>query len=134
MSDESIVVGMIPSRNSVVLPWPGRRRLLSGRRGVLVQPEACARLDQVADEQTDAEGDGRHGEEVAEGEAADLAHLRAALATEPTPSTIVQKMIGEIIILMRATKPVPSGLSSVAKPGATTPTRMPSATATITAT
>ena len=58
---------------------------------------------------------------------------RAALATEPTPSTIVQKMTGWIIILIRATKPVPSGFSSMAKPGATTPTRMPSATATMTA-
>ena len=37
---------------------------------------------------------------------------RAALATEPTPSTIVQKMTGWIIILIRATKPVPSGFSS----------------------
>ena len=47
-------------------------------------------------------------------------------ATEPTPSTIVQKMTGWIIILIRATKPVPSGLSSTAKSGATRPTAMPS--------
>ena len=50
----------------------------------------------------------------------------AALRTEPMPSTIVQKMIGEIIILIRATKPVPSGWSSTAKSGATNPTAMPS--------
>ncbi len=57
----------------------------------------------------------------------------AALRTEPTPSTIVQKMIGEIIILIRFTKPVPIGFSSLAKSGAANPTRMPRATATITA-
>lgn len=57
----------------------------------------------------------------------------AALRTEPTPSTIVQKMIGEIIILIRLTKPVPIGLSSLAKSGAANPTAMPSTTAMITA-
>lgn len=49
------------------------------------------------------------------------------------PSTIVQKMIGEIIILIRLTKPVPIGFSSTAKSGAIRPTAMPRATATITA-
>ncbi len=49
------------------------------------------------------------------------------------PSTIVQKITGEIIILMRFTKPVPSGLSSTATPGAAKPTTMPSSTAAITA-
>ena len=44
-------------------------------------------------------------------------------ATEPTPSTIVQKMTGWIIILIRSTNAVPSGLSSTAKSGATKPTR-----------
>ena len=44
------------------------------------------------------------------------------------PSTIVQKMIGEIIILIRFTKPVPRGFSSTAKPGAAKPTTMPSIT------
>ena len=57
----------------------------------------------------------------------------AAFRTEPMPSTIVQKMIGEIIILIRFTKPVPSGLSSTANSGATRPTAMPSTTAMITA-
>ena len=33
----------------------------------------------------------------------------AAFAIEPTPTTIVQKMIGAIIILMSATKAVPIG-------------------------
>ena len=57
----------------------------------------------------------------------------AALRTDPTPRTIVQKMIGWIIILMRATKPSPMGLRLVAKAGATKPTTMPSSTATMTA-
>jgi hypothetical protein len=42
-------------------------------------------------------------------------------------------MIGLIIILMRLTKPSPSGFSSLANPGATKPTRMPASTATTTA-
>ena len=58
---------------------------------------------------------------------------RAALATEPTPRTIVQKMTGWIIILIRATNPVPSGFSSTARSGAARPTPMPSSTATTTA-
>jgi hypothetical protein len=57
----------------------------------------------------------------------------AARATDPTPMTIVQKMIGLIIILIRSTKPVPSGLRAVPKSGQTNPTMMPSATATRTA-
>ena len=47
--------------------------------------------------------------------------------------TIVQKMTGWIIILIRLTNPVPSGLSSLPSSGDTAPTRTPSATATITA-
>ncbi len=58
---------------------------------------------------------------------------RAALATEPTPITIVQKMTGWIIIVISATKPVPSGLSLTAKSGNSSPTAMPSSTATTTA-
>ena len=57
----------------------------------------------------------------------------AALATEPTPSTIVQKMTGWIIILISATKPSPSGASCTAKSGAATPTVMPRPTAATTA-
>jgi hypothetical protein len=57
----------------------------------------------------------------------------AAFRTEPMPSTIVQKMIGEIIILIRFTKPVPIGFSSTAKSGAIRPTAIPAATAAITA-
>jgi hypothetical protein len=49
------------------------------------------------------------------------------------PSTIVQKMIGLIIILMRFTKPVPTGLSALPTSGNRNPTAMPSSTATITA-
>jgi hypothetical protein len=57
----------------------------------------------------------------------------AAWRIEPMPSTIVQKMTGEIIILIRATKPVPIGLRDLPRSGATRPTTMPAATATITA-
>ena len=89
-------------------------------------------MDEVADDQADGQRDGRHRQEVAQREAADLADLRG-LATEPTPSTIVQKMTGEIIILIRATNAVPSGLSWTAKSGASRPTAMPSRTATMTA-
>ena len=45
----------------------------------------------------------------------------------------MQKMIGEIIIRMRATKPVPSGFSSTPTSGATMPTAIPASTATTTA-
>ena len=57
----------------------------------------------------------------------------AALATEPTPSTIVQKMTGEIIILISPTNASLSGLSFVPRSGARRPTAMPSSTATMTA-
>jgi hypothetical protein len=52
------------------------------------------------------------------------------------PTTIVQKMMGVMIILIRFTKPVPSGLNWTASPslpGNAKPTAMPRATATITA-
>ena len=49
------------------------------------------------------------------------------------PSTIVQKMTGEIIILMRLTKLVPRTFSSLPRSGASQPTRTPSTTATTTA-
>jgi hypothetical protein len=55
----------------------------------------------------------------------------AAVTTDPMPSTIVQKMIGDIIILIRLTNAVPSGLSSAAKSGAANPTMIPSITAAI---
>ena len=57
----------------------------------------------------------------------------AAFAMEPTPTTIVQKMIGAIIILMSATKAVPSGLSATPTSGQTRPTVAPRTTAAITA-
>ncbi len=57
----------------------------------------------------------------------------AALRIEPTPSTIVQKMTGLIIILIRATNPVPSGLSCLPSSGATKPTTTPATTAAMTA-
>jgi hypothetical protein len=58
----------------------------------------------------------------------------AACRIEPMPSTMVQKMTGLIIILMRFTNPVPSGLSDLPTSGASKPTAMPASTATITAT
>jgi hypothetical protein len=57
----------------------------------------------------------------------------AAEATEPTPSTMVAKMTGWIIILISATNPSPSGCSRTAKSGKTRPTTTPSATAARTA-
>ena len=56
----------------------------------------------------------------------------AALRILPMPSTIVQKMIGEIIILIRAMNAVPSGWTALPTEGATSPTMMPSTTAAIT--
>ena len=50
------------------------------------------------------------------------------------PSTIVQKMIGVIIILMRLTNIVPSGLSSLPNSGQMAPTAMPATMAAMTAT
>jgi hypothetical protein len=49
------------------------------------------------------------------------------------PSTIVQKMTGEIIILIRLTNAVPTGLSALPSSGETRPTTTPRSTATITA-
>ena len=57
----------------------------------------------------------------------------AALRTEPTPSMIVQKMTGWIIILISATKASPIHASSAAKSGKRIPTATPSTTATTTA-
>ena len=57
----------------------------------------------------------------------------AACRIEPIPNTIVQKITGEIIILISSTNPVPSGLSALPTSGATKPTTMPSTTATMTA-
>ena len=56
----------------------------------------------------------------------------AALRTEPMPSTIVQKMTGVIIILMRLTNISPSGFQAFAASGATRPKTMPAMTATMT--
>jgi hypothetical protein len=57
----------------------------------------------------------------------------AAWRIDPTPSTIVQKMTGLIIILIRLTKPVPSGLSALPTSGARMPTATPATTARMTA-
>ena len=57
----------------------------------------------------------------------------AAARIDPIPSTIVQKMTGEIIILIRLTNALPSGSSDLPTPGATSPTTIPAMTAPITA-
>ncbi len=57
----------------------------------------------------------------------------AALRTDPTPSTIVQKMTGEIIMRIRLTNASPIGLSLTAKSGTVRPTRTPRTTAAMTA-
>ena len=58
----------------------------------------------------------------------------AAFAIEPTPTTIVQKMIGAIIILISDTKAVPIGLRVTANSGQIRPIVAPATTAMITAT
>lgn len=57
----------------------------------------------------------------------------AAFRTEPIPRTMVQKMTGEIIILMRSTNISPTGFHSLAASGATRPKMMPPITAMMTA-
>ena len=56
----------------------------------------------------------------------------AALATEPTPRTMVQKMIGAMIILMSAMKALPSGSSALPASGAMRPMAAPANTAMMT--
>src|SRR6476661_6792112 len=57
-----------------------------------------------------------------------------ALRTDPMPSTIVQKMIGAIIILIRLTNAVPITDRPAALLPKINPTAAPATTATITAT
>ncbi len=57
----------------------------------------------------------------------------AALAIDPMPRTMVQKMTGAIIILMSLMKPSPKGLSDLPTSGKSRPTTAPSTTAAITA-
>ena len=57
----------------------------------------------------------------------------AALRTDPMPSTIVQKMIGAIIILIRDTNIVPSTPTLFPTSGARMPTATPANTAMMTA-
>ena len=57
----------------------------------------------------------------------------AAFAIDPTPTTIVQKMIGAIIILISATKALPIGSSATPTSGQIRPIVAPSTTAMITA-
>ncbi len=57
----------------------------------------------------------------------------AALRTDPIPSTIVQKITGAIIILIKLTNMVPSTPTSLPTDGARSPTITPATTATMTA-
>ncbi len=66
--------------------------------------------------QPDRQRECRHHHEVQQRQPADLADGRR-LGDRPTPTTIVQKMIGAIIILMSATNPVPIGLSATPTSG-----------------
>ena len=95
----------------------GRRREINEDSAYAVQP--CFLV---------ADGMGGH-------EAGDLASQAAvaAFAIGPTPSTIVQKITGAIIIEISETNAVPMGFSCTATSGAVRPTRMPAPTATITA-
>ena len=56
----------------------------------------------------------------------------AAPRTEPIPSTIVQKMTGAIIILIRLTNSVPSTARSLPTSGKSHPTNTPATTAMMT--
>ncbi len=56
----------------------------------------------------------------------------AALRTEPMPRTMVQKMTGLIIILIRLTNSVAEDAECRPVSGATRPTTMPATTATMT--
>ena len=56
-----------------------------------------------------------------------------ALRTDPMPSTMVQKMIGPIIILIRLTNAVPITASPAASLPKIRPTAVPATTATMTA-
>ena len=57
----------------------------------------------------------------------------AAFRTEPIPRTMVQKMIGPIIILIRLTNAVPRMASPAASLPKISPTAVPATTATMTA-
>mgnify|MGYP007122137596 CR=1 FL=1 len=57
----------------------------------------------------------------------------AALRTDPMPNTIVQKMTGAIIILIKLTNIVPRKATSLPNSGATSPTMTPAITAMMTA-
>lgn len=57
----------------------------------------------------------------------------AAARTEPMPKTIVQKITGEIIILIKDTNIVPITLKFLARSGAIRPKAIPAITAIITA-
>lgn len=56
----------------------------------------------------------------------------AALATDPTPMTMVQKITGAMSILISATKPVPMGARAFPTSGAISPRAAPSTTPAIT--
>ncbi len=128
---DTSVVGMMPSRKSTVptlsatWPWPSSRSV-----SVSCSPSPGCRMLPTISPMASATVDITRKYPMA---SVPTLPTFAAFATEPTPITIVQKMIGLIIILIRLTKPVPSGLSSLAKSGQTRPTRMPSATAARTA-
>ena len=127
-SGDTSVVGMMPSRNSVVVcassvaagPPPGVtiRPAPGCRRFPTTSPMISAKVD-ITTKYSSAR----------------LPTLPtfAASRIEPMPSTIVQKITGEMIILMRLTNAVPIGRSATPRAGQMRPTATPATTATITA-
>ena len=83
-------------------PWPSAPTVAASRRsGDLQIP---AELEQVAHDQTDHHGERRHGDEVEQRHAADLADPRR-LTMDPMPSTTMHKGTG-LIISIGLTNPV----------------------------
>ncbi len=112
---------MMPSRKSTV-PAPRRPTAAApAPRSSSVSSQPRAGVEQVADDQADRQRDGRHHQEVAEREAADLADLgglahRADAQHDGAEDDRADQHLDQ------ATKPVPSGLSATPASGATRPT------------
>ena len=110
--------------------------VISGARGIVDDDNDVIAARTLADLRrlvpASAAAHVRHTQVVKE-KFATMSPTVAAARTEPMPRTIVQKMTGLIIILMRLTNIVPRILNSLAESGATSPKTMPATTATMTA-
>ena len=89
-------------------------------------------VQQVAHDQPDREREGRHQQEVADRQQADLAHP-APRSRPNRPEHDRAEDDRWIIIVISPTNPSPRGLSRTAKSGKDSPTATPSATARTTA-